>query len=115
MIHHPAVRAVIAVAACILAPPAAADILVLQSNVAGLERGRVLADAETLDVPAGGRVDILRPSGQTRSLRGPFKARVGDLTRGEAADPASWKRVLDDLAAERSAPKREGATRGVSR
>lgn len=109
-----AVALVLGLAAC--AASARADILILRSDVDTLARGRVMGDSEVLEVPAGRRVDILRPAGQTQSVRGPFKGAVGDLVRGEARNAAIWNRMLEDLSGEASSGRhREGATRGVSR
>ena len=95
--------------------PAAADVLILQSSVPGLNRGDRLLDRDMLDVPAGKRVDILRPGGQTQGIVGPRRQNVGDLTRGEALNEPVWKRMLEDLKADTHTAPATGATRGVSR
>ena len=113
------VVAMLAVAAALLtaAGPAAADVLVLSSTAPAYKRGDRLGDGAMLDVPAGQRVDILRPGGQTQGITGPRTVKVGDLTRGEAVNEAIWKRVLDDLKddVKGRTPGSIGAVRGVSR
>jgi hypothetical protein len=111
-------RLAAAVALAALAAGAAAaiaDVLILQSNVPTLKRGDRLGNADTIDVPAGKRVDILRPGGQTQSISGPRRIGVGELTRGEAMNEPVWKRVLEDLKSDSKSTGATGAVRGVSR
>lgn len=90
-----------------------ADVLILDSNVAALKRGAQLADDARLQVPAGRTVMIMRPSGETQELIGPFDRPVRDLSRGETVGE-SFKRMKSMLDQEGTG-KSLGATRGITR
>jgi len=76
-----------------LAAEARADVLVVDSRGAKVQRGAVLKDGASLEVPAGGSVAVLLPNGNTRSLRGPAKVQVRELTKGAPIDRAAWRNV----------------------
>ena len=93
------------------AGPAAADVLILDSGVPGLKRGTQLPDSARLQVPAGKSVMIMRPSGETQDVSGPFDRLVRDLSLGETVGEAfiRMKAQLDREATGGGI----GATRGV--
>lgn len=95
--------------------PASSDILVLDSTVPALKRGDRIADHQRIEIPPGRKIRILRPGGQTQEIFGAYKAKVADITRGEAVNEGKWKAFIDQIAAELKGGKNVGATRGVSR
>ena len=69
---------------CLLtASSASADILILDSNVPRIKRGATLSDGDRLRVPAGKSVMIMRPSGETQEVTGPYDRLVRDIAAGE--------------------------------
>jgi hypothetical protein len=68
----------------ISATPAYADVLVLKSNVPGIEKKSVLQDDAILDIPEKKSVKvILKPSNVTKVIKGPYKGTVGDYVPSE--------------------------------
>lgn len=69
-----------ALIACLLlsAAPASADLLIQRADKApSIEPGTTVPDDHTFDLPEGATINLLQtPSGQTFTMRGPFK---GDL------------------------------------
>jgi hypothetical protein len=92
---------------------AVADVLVLDSNVAGLKRGAQLEDEARLLVPAGKSVMIMRPSGETQEVSGPYDRLVRDISRGETIGE-NFKR-MKSLIEQEATGKSIGATRGITR
>lgn len=78
-----------------VALPAAADILIVSSDVAALKAGTQLADADRLDLPAGVKVRILLPSGKTQLLTGPVGGFVRDITKGERLAESVWSKAKE--------------------
>jgi hypothetical protein len=65
--------------ALIPAAPACADVLVLKSDVPGIEKKSVLQDDAVLDVPDSKSVKvILKPQNVTKVIKGPYKGTAGD-------------------------------------
>lgn len=90
---------------------ARADVLVLYSNVPGVQRGDRLEDSKVLDIPAGKMLRILRPAGGTQEVVGPQKRQVRDLTRGERMNEAIWREALDQISKDNQTGG-TGGTRG---
>lgn len=116
-----AMLALAAVVAALGLPAAVAraDVLVLDARQVALKRGAVLKDAETLEVPSGGAATLVLPNGDTRSLKGPFKAPVKEISKGEPIDRAAWSNIEGLIkssapAVEPLATKGIGATRGAA-
>src|SRR5215470_19801979 len=92
---------------------ASADILILDSNVPRIKRGAKLGDSERLRIPAGKSVMIMRPSGETQEIAGPYDHLVRDIAGGET--------ISDTFRAMRLQLQREapgaavGGTRAVPR
>jgi hypothetical protein len=105
--------ALVGLAVAALAGPAAADVLILDSSVAGLKRGTQLPDGARLKVPAGKSVMIMRPSGETQDVAGPYDRLVRDISRGETMSE-TFQRMKSQLEKE-SGGGAIGATRGVNR
>ena len=101
----------------VLAPvPARADIVILGSDVPGLASGQVLKDADQIEVPDGGNVRFMTPSGRAELLTGPVVRKVSELS-GEkgAADAGLWNEVTSRLGeAVDSASRKKKATRSIS-
>jgi hypothetical protein len=92
---------------------ATADVLVLDSSVAGVKRGAQLPDNARLRVPAGKSVMIMRPSGETQDVAGPYDRLVRDLSRGETISEA-FRRMKTQLEKE-AVGGSIGATRGITK
>ena len=71
-------------AAVLIVRSANADILILDSNVPRIKRGTKLGDSDRLRVPAGKSVMIMRPSGETQEISGPYDRPVRDIAAGES-------------------------------
>jgi hypothetical protein len=84
---------VFGIAATAGAFPAAAQILILSSDVQSLPVKKELAAGDSLDIPDKKSVRVLLPSGGTRLIRGPWKGLVSDLAKGEGRADAIWQRV----------------------
>jgi hypothetical protein len=92
---------------------ATADVLVLDSNVPGVKRGTQLPDNARLRVPAGKSVMIMRPSGETQDVGGPYDRLVRELSRGETIGE-TFRRMKTQLEKE-AVGGSIGATRGVTK
>lgn len=94
-LHH--ARAALAGAVALLAAslplPAAADLIVLGGKGTSYQPGTILADSQTIDLPAGARLQVMLPSGATRALSGPMTSAVKDITKGEKVDQGLWDKV----------------------
>lgn len=88
-----------------------ADVLILESNVPGIKRGAQLPDSGRLVVPAGKSVMVMRPSGETQSVVGPYDHLVSDLSRGETIGDA-FRRMKMQFEKETGGGS-IGATRGI--
>jgi pimeloyl-ACP methyl ester carboxylesterase len=97
LLHVLAFALLVISASQLLPRSALADVLILESNVQGLERGRVLSDTERLTVPAGRHVKVLRPGGDTQYINGPYDRVVRDITRGEPMNRQIWQRFRDEI------------------
>lgn len=63
----------------IFTAPTHADVLVVKSNVPGIDKKSVLQDDAILDVPEKKSVKvILKPSNVTKVIKGPYKGTAGD-------------------------------------
>jgi hypothetical protein len=97
------------------APPARADLYVIESTVPTITpRSRLLAD-DKLEIPAGGSIRAVLPSGKTQTIKGPYSGSVGDLDKGVARNEGmlGWLRnILQTGGASEATP---GATRSIGR
>ncbi len=81
-----------AVALTLSAGPAMADYEVMDSSVATLPKGTTLPDNATLNLPANGRVKLLKtPEGSTHELQGPYQGTVSDYDG--TPDCPWWKKI----------------------
>ncbi|MGE3064711.1 MAG: hypothetical protein AB7K67_03935 [Hyphomicrobiaceae bacterium] len=94
------------------APAARADALVLDSSVSALARGSELKDGTRIEVPSGGSVTLLLPTGRTQTIKGPYAGAVRDVAKGEPLDKKLWRKVTE-LATGEGSDKPVGATRSV--
>lgn len=83
----------IAVLAASMPLPAMADLIVLGGKGSSYQSGTVLSDGQTIDLPAGARLQVMLPSGATQTLTGPMKAAVKDISKGEKVDQGLWEKV----------------------
>ena len=94
-LHH--ARAALAAAAAMMAAslplPAAADLIVLGGKGSSYQPGTVLSDSQSIDLPAGAKLQVMLPSGATQTLSGPMKSAVKDITKGEKVDQGLWDKV----------------------
>lgn len=61
----------------------AAEIVIIESTVPGIEAGSIVADTDAITVPAGELIVIVEEDGSSRTIEGPFKGAIGSA--GEAA------------------------------
>ncbi len=81
----------------ISAAPAYADILIVKSDVPGIEKKSVLADDAILDIPENKSVKvIMRPSNVSKVLEGPYKGTVENYLSRELMDIISKEQVQSD-------------------
>lgn len=93
--------------------PAAAEVVVLGSDVDGISVGATLDDAATLVVPANQRVRLLLPSGRTQLVTGPFRGVVKDLSKNESRDDGLLSQVRQWTTPEPRAAAPAPTTRSV--
>jgi acid phosphatase family membrane protein YuiD len=93
--------------------PAAADILIVSSDVAALKAGTQLADADRLDLPAGVKVRVMLPSGKTQMLTGPVSGFVRDITKGERLVESVWAKAKELFETGGVDQSKMGAVRGL--
>lgn len=112
-LHH--ARAALAAAAALVAAslPAAADLIVLGGKGSSYQPGTVLSDSQSIDLPAGARLQVMLPSGATQTLSGPLKSAVKDITKGEKVDQGLWDRV-GSLVKGGGSERPTGATRSAT-
>jgi hypothetical protein len=87
--------AVAASALMALAAPAVAEISVLESTAPGLKSGARLPDDASVDIPAGKSLRVLLPSGQTKSINGPFHGRILGADAGKDTAARALERAED--------------------
>ena len=61
---------------CVAASAAAAEMVVIESNVPSLAVGKVLAESEKVSIAEKGRVVVLAPTGKMVTLQGPYSGAV---------------------------------------
>jgi len=82
----------VALAVTVLAGAALADYEVMESSVATLPKGTTLPDDATLNLPAEGRIKLLKtPEGSTHELEGPYEGTVSDYEGTQ--DCPWWQRI----------------------
>jgi len=97
------------------APPARADLYVIESTVPNIKpRSRLLAD-DKLDIPAGGSIRAVLPDGKTHTIKGPYSGPVGDLDKGLARNEGVLGWLRNILATGGSTEATPGATRSIGR
>ncbi len=77
-----------------LAAPAAAEIIILRSNLAGVARGDILPDGRLVTLDAAHELRIMAPNGSTRILGGPNAFRVGELPGADSAPVDAFNRAV---------------------
>jgi hypothetical protein len=102
----------VALLAPLIAAPARADIIVLESDVAGLEPGQAYGDDTAIQLGDGQSLSLMLPSGETRKLDGPANLKVAEITKGIAVDPSVWSTVTGILQRGGSSEEEAGGVRG---
>lgn len=72
-----------------------ADIIILTSNAPKLKSGQTLPDNASLNIPAGKKVQLILPSGKTKTLKGPFNGNVAAISKGDKSDAGLFKKLMD--------------------
>jgi hypothetical protein len=75
---------------------AKADVLVIESTAPGLSSGLQIPDTERLSVPRGKYIVIMRPSGETQTISGPYDRLVSEISRG-ATISEKFRRMKEQL------------------
>ncbi len=95
---------------------ARAQAIVLQSTVDKYKAGSTLAKAGSVSIPDGGKVVVVLPSGQTRTINGPFAGKVSDLSKGGGrSNAALFNAVKQFLKTGGATTSKVGAIRGVAK
>lgn len=82
----------VAVTLAVSAGAALADYEVMESSIAALPEGTTLPDNATLNLPAEGRVKLLKtPEGSTHELEGPYEGTVSDY---EGTPDCPWYKKI---------------------
>lgn len=71
------VAALTAFAATTSANAAAADLIILESNVSSLAAGSVVSESKAVTLAGSARLVMIAPDGTTRSVRGPYSGPLG--------------------------------------
>ncbi|MEL7303334.1 MAG: hypothetical protein AAGJ53_06545, partial [Pseudomonadota bacterium] len=93
---------------------AIAELIVLQSTAPGLKAGAVLQKDQTVDIPSGKSAILIMPSGATKTLTGPVKQTVAELTRGQSTNAALLKAVKKYVVTGGTSSATVGALRNVA-
>lgn len=93
---------------------ALAEIIVLQSNVDGIEGGSLLANDVALDVPKGRMLKVILPSGVTKNIKGPYKGQAGQLASGVRKKAGLWGTLMDLVTGGADERKTVGAVRSLT-
>jgi len=92
-----------------------ADVIVVAPDVTSYPRGRVLQDADTIDIADGSRVTVLLSSNAVREIKGPAKLKVADLSAGRPSVASNlWQQVINFLGTG-GVSSTPGATRAFNR
>jgi hypothetical protein len=60
------------------APATAADLVVLESNVADLAPGSMIPASRSVSLGGGARLVVIAPDGATRAVQGPYSGPIGE-------------------------------------
>jgi hypothetical protein len=104
-----------ALLAVMVVAPARADVIIQDPGATGLRIGTVLKDSDKLVVATGTSVVVVLPSGNTKTVKGPYDGTVADITKNVALNQAAWNDWLKRLKQTESPTGGVGATRGVGR
>jgi hypothetical protein len=97
------------------AQTARADLYVIESTVPTIKpRSRLVAD-DKLEIPAGGSIRAVLPSGKTQTIKGPYSGPVGDLDKGLARNEGMLGWLRNILQTGGSTEATPGATRSIGR
>jgi hypothetical protein len=88
-----------------------ADVLVIESSMPELAPGLQIPDNERLSVPRGRSIVIMRPSGETQTISGPYDRLVSEISRG-ATISEKFRQMKQQLDEDHSGGS-IGATRGL--
>lgn len=106
----------IALAAVFVAATAArADLHVIESGVAAIKVGSLLADRDSITIPAGAQIRVVLPSGKTQTVRGPFTGTVAELAKGQPRNEGVLAWLKDFLKTGGATEATPGATRSIGR
>ena len=106
----------IALAAVLVAATAArADLHVIESGVAAIKVGSLLADRDSITIPAGAQIRVVLPSGKTQTVRGPFTGTVAELAKGQPRNEGVLTWLEDFLKTGGATEATPGATRSIGR
>ncbi len=104
-----------AAVALLLAPTVAlAELIVLQSTAPGLKAGAVLKPDMTVEIPSGKSAVFVMPSGATKTMSGPVKQTVADITKGQSSNVALINAVKKYVVTGGTTSSTIGAMRNVS-
>jgi hypothetical protein len=82
----------LALAVSAAGPVRAADFVILESNVAGIAPGSVVAENEQIRLDQGARLVMIAADGATRAVAGPYSGPIG---RAAANAPGALQRLTE--------------------
>ncbi len=82
----------LALAVSAATPTLAADFVVLESNVAGIAPGSVVAESEQIRLDRGARIVMIASDGATRAVAGPYSGPIG---RAASNAPGALQRLTE--------------------
>jgi hypothetical protein len=97
------------------APPARADLYVIESTVPNIKpRSRLLGE-DKISIPAGGSIRAVLPSGKTQTIKGPYDGPVSAIDNGQARNEGMLAWLRNILMTGGSSESTPGATRSIAR
>lgn len=78
------------IVAPLVAVTAAAEVIVLQSDVEGIASGALLTDDKVVKIPNGRMLKVILPSGASKTIKGPFEGKASALASGAGGNPSLW-------------------------
>jgi len=93
--------------------PVLAEIIILDSNTSAYKSGQIMSDNSRLKIPSGKTVQLILPSGATKTLKGPFDGNLSSIAKSEGSNSGLFKRLLEVVKKSKKDDTGFGAVRRV--
>jgi len=103
----------IVAASMICVVSASAQVIVINSSVPKLKTGQMLPNSAVVSIPQGGTVMFVLSSGATRTVKGPYKGKISELTKGTNSNSALFNAVKEYVKTGGSSTSSVGAMRSI--